>query len=111
MLVIPHIIDQFIWGNKVAQLGVGPKSIPRPKLKVEDLAVALRQMQSPEMRQKAAALGAAIRAEPDGVAEAVRLILFGDTYPAACGGTRGSGLAPRFIPLIEELIGRKESTS
>jgi len=74
MLVIPHIIDQFIWGNKVAQLGVGPKSIPRPKLNVEDLAVALRQMQSPEMRQKAAALGAAIRAEPDGVGEAVRLI-------------------------------------
>jgi Cdc6-like AAA superfamily ATPase len=29
-----------------------------------------------------------------------RLIPFGDTYPAACGGIRGSGLAPRFIPLI-----------
>ena len=29
-LVIPHIIDQFIWGNKVAELGVGPKPIARP---------------------------------------------------------------------------------
>jgi aminoglycoside phosphotransferase (APT) family kinase protein len=28
------------------------------------------------------------------------LIPIGDTYPAACGGIRGSGLAPRFIPLI-----------
>ncbi len=74
MLVIPHIIDQFIWGAKVAQLGVGPQPISRPKLKVESMAAALRQMQSPEMRQKAAALGAAIRAEPDGVAVAVRLI-------------------------------------
>jgi UDP:flavonoid glycosyltransferase YjiC (YdhE family) len=74
MLVIPHIIDQFIWGNKVAELGVGPQPIPRPKLNVENMAEALRQMQSPEMRQKAAELGAAIRAEPDGVTEAVRLI-------------------------------------
>jgi hypothetical protein len=38
------------------------------------LTAALRQMQSPEMRLKAADLGAAIRAEPDGVKEAVRLI-------------------------------------
>jgi UDP:flavonoid glycosyltransferase YjiC (YdhE family) len=74
MLVIPHIIDQFIWGGRVAQLGVGPQPIPRPKLKTENMAAALREMQSPTMRQKAAELGAAIRAEPDGVAEAVRLI-------------------------------------
>lgn len=74
MLVIPHIIDQFIWGNKVAQLGTGPKPIPRLKLKAENMATALCQMQSSEMRNKASALGAAIRAEPDGVLEAVRLI-------------------------------------
>jgi UDP:flavonoid glycosyltransferase YjiC (YdhE family) len=74
MLVIPHIIDQFIWGGKVAQLGVGPQPIPRSKLKIENMATALCQMQSPEMRQKATALGVAIRAEPDGVTEAVRLI-------------------------------------
>lgn len=74
MLVIPHIIDQFIWGGKVAQLGVGPQPIPRPKLNAENIAAALRAMQSPAMRQKATELGTAIRAEPDGVAEAVRLI-------------------------------------
>lgn len=74
MLVIPHIIDQFIWGNKVAQLGVGPQPIPRPKLNVGNMAATLLQIQSPEMRQKAAALGITICAEPDGVKEAVRLI-------------------------------------
>jgi sterol 3beta-glucosyltransferase len=74
MLVIPHIIDQFIWGNKVAKLGVGPRPISRPKLKAENMAEALRALQSPDMRRKAADLGAAIHAEPDGVAEAVRLI-------------------------------------
>jgi UDP:flavonoid glycosyltransferase YjiC (YdhE family) len=74
MLVIPHIIDQFIWGGKVAQLGVGPQPIPRPRLKAENMAAALREMQYPAMRQKAADLGVAIRAEPDGVTVAVRLI-------------------------------------
>ncbi len=78
MLVIPHIIDQFIWGNKVAELGVGPKPIARPKLNTGDMAEALRQMASPEMLCKAADLGAAIRAEPDGVSEAVKLIGKGD---------------------------------
>ncbi len=74
MLVVPHIIDQFIWGAKVAQLGVGPQPIPRSKLNVENMTDALRKMQWSEMRQKAADLGASIRAEPDGVLEAVRLI-------------------------------------
>ena len=74
MLVIPHIIDQFIWGNKVAQLGVGPKPIPRTKLNTENMAAALREIQSLAINRKATELGAAIRAEPDGVAEAVRLI-------------------------------------
>ncbi len=58
----------------MAQLGVGAQPIPRPKLKVADLAADLRAMQSPEMRRKTADLGAALRAESDGVAEAVRLI-------------------------------------
>jgi UDP:flavonoid glycosyltransferase YjiC (YdhE family) len=74
MLIIPHIIDQFIWGNKVAELGVGPQPIARPKLKTQAMTEALRQMSSPEMCRKAADLGAVIRAEPDGVAEAIKLI-------------------------------------
>ena len=74
MLVIPHIIDQFIWGSKVAQLGGGPQPIPRPKLKAENMAAALGEMQYPAMRQRAAELGAAIRTEPDGVEVAVKFI-------------------------------------
>lgn len=77
MLVIPHIIDQFIWGNKVAELGVGPKPIARPKLSIADLAEALHHMQSPDLRQKAADLGVALCAEPDGVSQAVKLIELG----------------------------------
>jgi UDP:flavonoid glycosyltransferase YjiC (YdhE family) len=39
-LVIPHIIDQFIWGQKVAELGVGPKLISRAKLKTKSMVEA-----------------------------------------------------------------------
>lgn len=73
-LVIPHIIDQFIWGNKVAELEVGPKPIARDKLTVEGMTEALRQMQSVEMKTKAAQLGEAIRSEPDGVSFAIELL-------------------------------------
>jgi UDP:flavonoid glycosyltransferase YjiC (YdhE family) len=74
MLVIPHIIDQFIWGQKVAKLGVGPQPIDRKKLTIDNMADALQQMQSTEIREKAFKLGEKIRSEPDGVGEAVSLI-------------------------------------
>jgi UDP:flavonoid glycosyltransferase YjiC (YdhE family) len=73
-LVVPHIIDQFIWGQKVAELSAGPQPIPRAKLTSLGMADGLSQMSAPDMRARAAALGSAIRDEPDGVREAVRLI-------------------------------------
>lgn len=73
-VVIPHIIDQFIWGRRVAELGAGPQPIPRSKLTVEGLAAALDQVvRDTTMASKATALGEAIRAE-DGLGTAVRLI-------------------------------------
>ncbi len=73
-LVIPHIIDQFIWGQRVFELGVGPKPISRPKLTVQSLAESLVQMaQDRAMRAKAAKLGENIRVE-HGVESAVRFI-------------------------------------
>jgi UDP:flavonoid glycosyltransferase YjiC (YdhE family) len=73
-VVIPHIIDQFIWGQRVFELAVGPKPIPRAKLTAEKLAAALEVvLTDPAMAQQAAELGTRIRAE-DGLATAVRLI-------------------------------------
>ena len=73
-VVIPHIIDQYLWGQKVNELGVGPKPIDRAKLTADGLARALRQaMEDEKMREKAAELGRRIRAE-DGVGNAVQLI-------------------------------------
>src|SRR6478752_6844484 len=31
-LVVPHIVDQFFHGRRIAELGVGPAPVPKPKL-------------------------------------------------------------------------------
>jgi len=74
-IVIPHIIDQYAWGQTVYELGVGPKFISRGKLTIENLAQSISlALNDSDMRAKAAQLGMRIRNEPDGVIQAVRLI-------------------------------------
>ncbi len=73
-VVIPHIIDQFIWGIKVHELGVGPRPIPRAKLTGDNLAAAFKAaVNNKEMQAKATKLGELIRAE-SGLEIAVHLI-------------------------------------
>jgi UDP:flavonoid glycosyltransferase YjiC (YdhE family) len=73
-VIIPHIIDQFMWGQCVFELGVGPEPIPRPRLTASHLAEALEQvLYNQALRAKAAELGCLIRAET-GAQTAVRLI-------------------------------------
>jgi sterol 3beta-glucosyltransferase len=70
-IIVPYFSDQPFWGRRVAALGVGPKPIPRARLSVERLAMAIRTaVGDPAMRARAAALGQRIRSE-DGVARAV----------------------------------------
>ena len=74
MLVIPHIADQFYWGQHVHQLGVGLPFIPRSKLKREELASALKELVcNDQLRIAASIIGEKIRAE-NGVDNAVNLI-------------------------------------
>ncbi len=74
-IVVPHIIDQFYWGQRVFELGAGPKFIPRGRLKAQALAAAIRQAVGDSgLRERAAELGRQICAEPDGVTMAVHLI-------------------------------------
>lgn len=73
-IILPHIIDQYFWGQRVHELGIGPQPIPRKKLSVSNLAEALvRAMKDEEMRARANRVGEHIRAE-QGVQNAVRLI-------------------------------------
>lgn len=74
-IVIPHIIDQYYWGQRVFELGVGPKYISRGKLTAENLADAIeKSLIDQTMRARAEEFGTAICREPDGVMEAVKLI-------------------------------------
>ena len=73
-LVIPFFGDQGFWGERIAQLGVGPSPIPRKALTAQALAQAIQTMTSDtEMRSRAAELGKRIRNE-NGVGNAVKAI-------------------------------------
>ncbi len=73
-IVTPFFADQPFWGQRVYELGVGSKPIPRKRLTVDNLAEAIGQAVSDEeMRKRAASLGERIRAE-NGIAQAVAII-------------------------------------
>lgn len=73
-LIIPHFGDQYYWGRRVAELGVGPEPIERKKLSAERLVAALSTaLHDSGMREQAASLGAKISAE-NGVGKAVEAI-------------------------------------
>lgn len=73
-VILPFMMDQPFWGRRVAALGAGPEPLPIKKLTAEGLAEAIEAaVARPEMGQRAARLGEAIRAE-DGAARAVEAI-------------------------------------
>jgi sterol 3beta-glucosyltransferase len=73
-LVVPHIADQFYWGQKVYDLGVGPRPIPRGKLDTPKLVDALKELlENRNYRMAASQLGEQIRSE-NGIVNAVRLL-------------------------------------
>ena len=72
-VVIPFFGDQPFWGQRVADLGVGSKPIPRKKLTAERLANAIQEVvTNADMRQRAAKLGKQIRTE-NGIESAVTI--------------------------------------
>lgn len=73
-VVIPFFGDQPFWGQRLAELGVGPAPIPRKQLTAKRLAAAIHStVNDRAMRQRAAALGTNIRAE-NGIANAVAIV-------------------------------------
>jgi sterol 3beta-glucosyltransferase len=72
--VIPHIADQFYWGQRIHELGVGPKPIQRAKLGTKGLVASLDELvRNEKLRIAASILGEQIRSE-NGIENAVRLI-------------------------------------
>lgn len=74
-IVIPHIIDQYAWGQTVFNLGAGPSPISRNKLSAGSLGRSIEvALHDASMRSTAAKIGRSIRDEPNGVKQAVQLI-------------------------------------
>jgi sterol 3beta-glucosyltransferase len=73
-IIIPHGNDQFAWGQRVHELGVGPKPIPRKKLSAERLSKAIHAALTDDVRSKARELGGKIQNE-DGAGVAAEIIL------------------------------------
>jgi sterol 3beta-glucosyltransferase len=71
---VPFIVDQLFWGKRVRELGAGPEPIRAKRLTVYKLAEAIqRAATDPKMKQRAEAIGKAIRAE-DGLGNAVKIV-------------------------------------
>jgi sterol 3beta-glucosyltransferase len=73
-IVIPHSNDQFAWGRRVAELGVGAPPIPRKRLTAEGLAGAIGVAMQPAVREAARVLGEKIAGE-EGVKTAAAIIV------------------------------------
>ena len=73
-IICPFLGDQPFWGRQVHALGAGPQPIPQKRLTMKTLAQAIREVTgNSDMRDKAEALGARLRAE-DGIGNAIAII-------------------------------------
>ncbi|MEG2251942.1 MAG: hypothetical protein RSC98_02780, partial [Clostridia bacterium] len=97
-LIIPFGGDQPFWGQRVQLLGLGPKPLPREKLTVRKLCLALRRLTS-EKRYSVAAreLGERMRKE-DGAITAANIV-----EHELRKWLREEGQTPDIVPPAEEL--------
>jgi UDP:flavonoid glycosyltransferase YjiC (YdhE family) len=73
-LVVPFAVDQFFWGKRVRELGVGPRPMPHASLRPADVAEAIQLMTDDlAMRQRARELAGQLMTD-DGVGQAARII-------------------------------------
>jgi UDP:flavonoid glycosyltransferase YjiC (YdhE family) len=90
-VVVPFFGDQPFWAHCLHKRGVAPPALERKTLTAAALASSLKAIREPRIRENAAALGRAVRAE-DGVGEAVRWLRHWNLLPAhsreAEGATR-----------------------
>ncbi|XP_027357141.1 sterol 3-beta-glucosyltransferase UGT80B1-like isoform X1 [Abrus precatorius] len=68
--VVPFFGDQFFWGDRIYQKGLGPAPIPISQLSLEKLTNAIKFMLQPEVKSRAMEIAKLIENE-DGVTAAV----------------------------------------
>ena len=73
-VIVPFSNDQFAWGRRVHELGVGSKPIPRKKLTADRLADAIQFALSKEVNEAAKELGRKVQSE-NGAEVAARVVM------------------------------------
>ncbi len=73
-IVVPHANDQFAWGRRVYELGVGAKPLPKKTLTPEKLAAAIVYALTDEVKVAAKALGEKIAGE-NGAKRAAEIVV------------------------------------
>nr|GME04750.1 sterol 3-beta-glucosyltransferase UGT80B1 isoform X1 [Ipomoea batatas] len=68
--IVPFFGDQYFWGDRVHQRGLGPLPIPISQLSIENLSDAIKFMLQPEVKSQAMELATLIENE-DGVTGAI----------------------------------------
>ena len=73
-VTVPFYLDQPFWGQRLYEMGVGTKPIPRGKLTVDKLAAAILEATTNRtMQDKVTELSKKIASE-DGVGEAMKIV-------------------------------------
>jgi UDP:flavonoid glycosyltransferase YjiC (YdhE family) len=71
-VIVPHLLDQYYWGQRILKMGLGPHPLPKNRLQAGSLAGAMRSMvSSPTLRRNARMMSKPLQ-QRNGVQEAVR---------------------------------------
>jgi vancomycin aglycone glucosyltransferase len=73
-VIVPHMFDQFYWGERVRELGLGPAPVPARRLTAGRLAEAIRVAVSDEEMRERAREAAEALSRVDGAARAARVL-------------------------------------
>lgn len=69
-LILPHLLDQYFWGQQIYRQGLGPKPFRKHRLDRDSLRSALQRLDREDFRLRAQALGQRLQGQ-DGVGLAV----------------------------------------
>jgi UDP:flavonoid glycosyltransferase YjiC (YdhE family) len=75
--IIPHMLDQYFWGNRIHRLGLGPKPINRKSLTARHLAEAITTATTSQLMQQCAKKMAESIKNNSGTDEIIKLITAG----------------------------------
>ncbi len=71
--ILPQIVDQYYWGDRIFKMGIGPKPVPPKKITVDRLAFALDDLRNGQYRTQAHQLAQNMRND-DGVQNIVNIV-------------------------------------